>query len=90
VKSLQRTTEGIAGDGRWAGAVLRLCALAVGSVFFSMVKGHWAGDSYVKSLLLGLAATLVFSVPFALWRFLELRREKHRRRQKAIRPLDLG
>jgi hypothetical protein len=44
----------------------------------------------MESVLLGLLPVLVFAGPFALWRFMEFRRQARRRRDKAIRPVDLG
>jgi hypothetical protein len=90
MKSLERAAEWIAGDGRWTGGVLRLCVLAIGSVGVSLAKGHAKGRPDSESVLLGLAAVLVFAVPFAIWRFVEFRRQTRRRRDKAIRRIDLG
>ncbi len=90
MRSLERITEWIAGDGRWAGGVLRLGALAIGSVGLTLVDGHAKGRSTSESIFLGLAAVLVLVVPFAIWRFMELRRQVRRRRDKAIQPIDLS
>jgi hypothetical protein len=90
MRSLERAAEWIVGDGRWAGGVLRLCLLAAGSVGLALAEGHGKGRPDIESVLLGLAAVLVFAVPFALWRFVEFRRQARRRRDKAIRRIDLG
>jgi hypothetical protein len=90
MKVLARTTEWIAGDGRWPGGVLRLCVLAAASVAYALVRGHARGRPDIESMLLGLTPALVFAGPFALWRFMEFRRRARRRRDKAIRPVDLG
>ncbi|KRA66945.1 hypothetical protein ASD89_01555 [Caulobacter sp. Root656] len=87
---MARTTEWIAGDGRWPGGVLRLCVLMGASVAYALVRGHARGRPTMESLLLGLMPVLVFAIPFALWRFMEFRRRARRRREKAIRPVDLG
>jgi hypothetical protein len=89
MKSLEQVTEWIAGDGRWAGGLLRLCALGVGSVGVALATGHGKGRLDIESILLGLVTVLLLGVPFALWRFTDLRRQAQRRRDKAIRPLDL-
>ena len=87
MRSLERTTEWLAGDGRWAEVVLRLFALAVASASFASMRGKGVLD--LESLFFGLAAALVFAAPFALWRLVDERRKARLRRERAVPPLQL-
>ena len=90
MRSLARTAEWIAGDGRWPGATFRLILATGGCVLASIADDLQVGRPIAGPALSGLAVAMVFVVPFGLWRVMEWRRRVQRRAAPPVRTLDLG